>query len=76
MLIWDLPLPQVEMGDILAVSSTGAYNYSMASHYNRIRKPAVVLVQDGQADVIVKRETLSDLTAHDVIPERLLKQSV
>lgn len=76
MLIWDLELPQVEMGDILAVSSTGAYNYSMASHYNRIRKPAVVLVQDGKADVIVKRETLSDLIAHDVIPERLSKQSV
>lgn len=71
MLIWDCALPEVEIGDILAVGATGAYNYSMASNYNRIRKPAVVLVRDGKADVIVKRETLDDIIAHDVIPERL-----
>lgn len=76
MLIWDLELPRVEIGDILAVSSTGAYNYSMASNYNRIRKPAVVLVSDGEADVIVQRETLDDIIAHDVIPERLVKKAV
>ena len=71
MLIWDIELPQVEVGDLLAVAATGAYNYSMASHYNRIRKPAVVLVMNGQADIIVKREELNDIIAHDVIPERL-----
>lgn len=76
MLIWDLDLPQVAIGDILAVGSTGAYNYSMASHYNRIRKPAVVLVSEGNADIIVKRETLDDITAHDVVPERLANKAV
>lgn len=75
MLIWDLALPEVEVGDILAVAATGAYNYSMASNYNRIRKPAVVLVGDGKADVIVKRETLDDIIAHDVVPERLAKEA-
>ena len=75
MLIWDIALPEVEVGDILAVASTGAYNYSMASNYNRIRKPAVVLVNDGKADVIVKRETLDDIIAHDIVPERLAKEA-
>ncbi|WP_018131933.1 diaminopimelate decarboxylase [Effusibacillus pohliae] len=71
MLIWDVRLPQVEPGDILAVSCTGAYNYSMASNYNRIARPAVVFVKDGQADLVVKRETLDDLIRHDRIPERM-----
>lgn len=48
MLIWDLPLPKVETGDILAVACTGAYNYSMSMNYNRLCRPAVVLVQDGR----------------------------
>ena len=64
-------------GDILAVYSTGAYNQAMASNYNRFRRPAVVLVNEGQADVIVERETLQDLLTHDQLPERLLmKESV
>lgn len=71
MLIWDIKLPTVKSGDILAVSSTGAYNYSMSSNYNRLPKPAVVLVQNGQADVIVKRETYEDLVRNDLLPERL-----
>lgn len=75
MLIWDIHLPPPESGDILAVGATGAYNYSMASNYNRIPRPAVVLVRDGEADIIVKRETLDDITRHDVIPERLAKPS-
>jgi diaminopimelate decarboxylase len=74
MLIWDLPLPKVNQGDLLAVSCTGAYNYSMASNYNRIPRPAVVFVKDGQADVVVERETLADLISHDRIPERLKKK--
>ncbi|WP_035172333.1 diaminopimelate decarboxylase [Caldanaerobius polysaccharolyticus] len=74
MLIWDVRLPHVVSGDIIAVMSTGAYNYSMASNYNRLTKPAVVLVKDGRADVIVKRETYEDLLRNDVIPARLSKK--
>ena len=66
----DLALAGVEAGDLLAVQSTGAYNYAMASNYNRFRRPAVVLVNDGQADLLVRRETYEDLVAQDVVPER------
>ncbi len=55
-----------EVGDILAVLSTGAYNYSMSSHYNRTPKPPVVMVKDGQARVIVRGETFEDLVRFDV----------
>ena len=60
-------------GDILAVFATGAYNYSMASNYNRIPRPAVVLVREGHSDIIVERENYQDLVAKDRIPERLRK---
>ncbi len=73
MLIWDLELPVVNQGDVLAVSCTGAYNYAMASNYNRIRRPAVVFAHDGQADIIVKRETLQDIVGNDIIPTRMSK---
>jgi diaminopimelate decarboxylase len=73
-LLFDLALPAVEPGDVLAVQTTGAYNYTMASNYNRFTRPAMVLVGDGQADLIVARETLDDVVSHDVIPERLAKQ--
>lgn len=72
-LIWDAKLPRVEPGDILAVFGTGAYNYSMSSNYNRIPRPAMVLVNEGKADLIVKRETYEDILRNDVIPERLRK---
>lgn len=75
MLIWDICLPHIVPGDIIAVLSTGAYNYSMASNYNRLTKPAVVLVKDGRADIIVKRETYEDLVRNDVIPARLSKNN-
>ncbi|MCR8642354.1 diaminopimelate decarboxylase [Paenibacillus sp. N1-5-1-14] len=71
MLIWDINLPKVESGDILAVASTGAYNYSMASNYNRIRRPAVVFVKDGQVDVVVQRETFNDIVGNDLVPQRM-----
>ncbi|HEY8909784.1 MAG TPA: diaminopimelate decarboxylase [Desulfosporosinus sp.] len=71
MLIWDIDLPKATSGDLLAVSCTGAYNYSMSSNYNRLTRPGVVLVQGGCADVIVKRETHSDLLRNDVLPARL-----
>jgi diaminopimelate decarboxylase len=76
MLIWDLELPKSESGDLLAVFCTGAYNYAMASNYNRIRRPAVVFVKDGEASLAVKRESLNDIVANDVIPQRLRKATV
>ncbi len=72
-LIKDIKLPELEEGDILCVYNTGAYNYSMASNYNRVQKPAMVLVNNSQSDMIVKREDLDDLISHDVIPDRLKK---
>ncbi len=71
MLIWDIALPEVEVGDILAVFCTGAYNYSMANNYNRIARPAVVFVKDGHADLVVERESLEDLIRLDRIPARM-----
>ena len=65
-LIRDGLFVEAEKGDILAVATTGAYNYSMASNYNRIGKPAVVFVKDGNAKVVVKRETYEDLTRNDL----------
>lgn len=76
MLIWDLELPKAESGDLLAVFCTGAYNYAMASNYNRIRRPAVVFAKDGQADLVVKRESLRDIVGNDVIPARLQKSAL
>ncbi|WP_424766124.1 diaminopimelate decarboxylase [Paenibacillus sp. sgz302251] len=76
MLIWDLELPKAKSGDLLAVFCTGAYNYAMASNYNRIRRPAVVFVKDGQADLAVKRESLENIVCNDVIPARLQKSSL
>lgn len=72
MLIHDIRLPSVMTGDILAVFCTGAYNYSMSMNYNRLARPAVVLVKEGQADIIVERETYEDLLRNDRIPERLM----
>lgn len=70
-LIKDINLPEIEEGDILCVFNTGAYNYSMASNYNRFQKPAMVLVNNSQSDIIIRRESLDDLLSHDVIPNRL-----
>lgn len=66
MLIWDLPIPEVEHGDILAVFSTGAYGYSMANHYNRIPKAAVVFVEKGIDTLVVRRETYEDVVKNDL----------
>ena len=70
-LIKNIKLPELEEGDILCVYNTAAYNYSMASNYNRVQKPAMVLVNNSQSDIIINRETLDDLILHDVIPDRL-----
>lgn len=73
MLIWDILVAPPQPGDIMAVFSTGAYNYSMASNYNRLPRPAMVMVQNGQADLIVARETYQDLISLDRIPDRIGK---
>lgn len=65
-LIWDLEVPKIESGDMLAVLSTGAYNYSMSSNYNRILRPAVVMLSEGKDRIIVKRETYKDLLRNDI----------
>lgn len=67
----DFNLPKANTGDILAVLSTGAYNYSMASNYNRNLIPPVVLVKDGKAEYIVKPQSYEDLVRNDTIPDRL-----
>jgi diaminopimelate decarboxylase len=66
MLIWDLPLPETGQEDILAVFCTGAYGYSMANNYNRLPRPAVVFVENGEARLVVKRETYEDLVRLDI----------
>jgi diaminopimelate decarboxylase len=58
-------------GDLIAVFGTGAYNYSMASNYNRTGRPACVLVGDGKAEIIVERESHTDLIRQDRVPSRL-----
>lgn len=62
----DTMVADVQVGDTLAVLSTGAYNYSMASNYNRNPRPAMVMVKDGKARLIIKRETYADLVANDL----------
>lgn len=56
----------VQKGDVLAVFTTGAYNYSMSSNYNRFLKPPVVMLRNGIAEIVVRRETLEDITRYDV----------
>ncbi|MBQ9833464.1 MAG: diaminopimelate decarboxylase [Clostridia bacterium] len=59
-------LSEVHAGDILAVTSTGAYNYSMASNYNRIPRPAMVFVKNGEARLAVRRETYEEMCERDI----------
>ncbi|MDZ7959942.1 MAG: diaminopimelate decarboxylase [Aulosira sp. DedQUE10] len=72
-LIKNVQLPKTEPGDILVVMGTGAYNYSMASNYNRLSRPAAVVVANGEANLILQRETYQDLIRQDCLPERLKK---
>ncbi|HIS29562.1 MAG TPA: diaminopimelate decarboxylase [Candidatus Avamphibacillus intestinigallinarum] len=66
MLIWDLEVPEITQGDILAMFSTGAYGYAMANNYNRIARPAVVFVENGKDQLVVERETIQDLVKNDL----------
>ena len=68
-LIKDIELNSPEAGDILCVFNTGAYGYSMSSNYNRVLKPEMILVNNSQSDIIVKRETYEQLTQNDVLFE-------
>ncbi len=70
-IIENINLPKLYPDDILCVYNTGAYNYSMASNYNRVEKPAMVLVNNSQSDMIVNRESLEDLIALECVPDRL-----
>ena len=65
-IIKDIMMPEIKTGDLLAVLATGAYNYSMSSNYNRLPRPAVVMVRDGKHRLIVKAETYDDIVRNDV----------
>lgn len=69
-------MPEIRVGDTLAVLATGAYNYSMSSNYNRIPRPPIVLVSGNEAKIIVKRETYDDLIKNDVLEEVRVLQEV
>lgn len=71
MLVWETKLPAAAPDDLLVVGRTGAYNYSMASNYNRLPRPAVVLVGAGKAELIVRGESWEDMTKLDVLPDHL-----
>jgi len=66
-LIKDIQLPEIQSGDILAVFTTGAYGYSMASNYNKIPIPAVVLVKDGEAKLISKRQSFDNMIENQIM---------
>ncbi|NQT29422.1 MAG: diaminopimelate decarboxylase [Candidatus Saganbacteria bacterium] len=66
-LIRDIKLAEANVGDILAVLCTGAYNYSMASNYNRVGRPAMVMVGGGSATLILSRESYEDLVRNDAV---------
>ncbi len=67
----DILLPEIQEGDILCFYTTGAYGYSMSSNYNRILKPAAVLVNNGKSDIIINRQTYEQLCESDIIPDSL-----
>ena len=65
--IYDIPIAHPERGDIFAVYSTGGYNYSMASNYNRLPKPAIVMLRGGNENYIaVKAQTFEDLVRNEL----------
>jgi diaminopimelate decarboxylase len=70
-LLKGLPLPATKPGDVLVVLATGAYNASMASNYNRIPRPATVMVGSGRSELVQRRERPDELLRYDVLPERL-----
>ncbi len=71
----ELELGDCQTGDLICVFGTGAYNNSMSSNYNRIPKPAAILVCNGEAEIIQRRESPHDLLKYDVLPDRFIKQN-
>ncbi|MBV8431648.1 MAG: diaminopimelate decarboxylase [Solirubrobacterales bacterium] len=65
-LVRDVPLPDPAVGDVIATPATGAYGYALANNYNSVPRPAVVFCREGEARLVVRRETYEDLTARDV----------
>ena len=65
--IEDLPMPKVEEGELIAIPVAGAYHLSMSSNYNGARRPAVLMLEDGNAKLIVRRESVDDLLRRDQI---------
>lgn len=69
LIIKNKELPKGKVGDLLLVTTTGAYGYSMASNYNKLTRPAVVFVKNGKASLVIKRETFEDLIKNDLLIE-------
>jgi diaminopimelate decarboxylase len=65
-LVRDVPLDDPRPGDVLVIPATGAYGHAMANNYNAVPRPPVVFCKDGDARLVVRRETYDDLTARDV----------
>jgi diaminopimelate decarboxylase len=66
LLIKDVALAEPQVGDVLVTPATGAYGYAMANNYNGVPRPPVIFCKDGEATVVVRRETYEDLAARDV----------
>jgi len=71
----EIELADCKTGDLICVFGTGAYNSSMSSNYNRIPRPAALLVCNGEAEIIQKRESSLDLLKYDVLPDRFINQN-
>ena len=70
-IIKDIELPKANRGDIIAVMTTGAYCYSMASNYNRNTLPPVVFVRDGKSGIAVKGQTYDDIVRNDIVDVKM-----
>lgn len=69
LIIKEKELPVAKEGDLLLVTTTGAYGYSMSSNYNKLQRPAVVFVKNGKSSVAIKRESYEDLVRNDIFIE-------
>ncbi len=67
----NVTLPSLSPGDLICFYTTGAYGYSMSSNYNRVLKPAAILVNNGKSDIIIDRQTYEQMCEADIIPQRL-----
>ncbi len=65
-IVRDVPLHEPKAGDVLVTPATGAYGHAMANNYNGIPRPPVIFCKDGDARVVVRRETYDDLAARDL----------